>query len=119
VRSCGSEGFTLVEVLVAITLFSTAVLSLAHVGFATSRALREGRGVMASWTVAQGKLDSLAALGWAGLDGSTAGTDFVEGHPVSWTVAGGNPRRITLVVERRGPARVAADTFITFVADRP
>ncbi len=111
------QGFSLLEVLIALTVFSTALLAIAQAGFVTSQTLRSGRSYVTEWAAAQSKLDSLAALGWAALDGE-AGKEVVNGHTVSWTAQGENPRRITLVVHRRVLGVVTADTFMTYVAER-
>jgi Tfp pilus assembly protein PilV len=106
---------SLIEVVVALTIFSTALLGLARAGFVTSQTLRHGRSYMTEWTVAQSKLDSLSSLGWEALDGES-GSEKVGGFFVTWEALGVNPREIVLVVHRRVLHRVRPDTFTTSVA---
>ncbi len=110
------RGMSLVEVLVALTVFTSALLVLTRTGFVASHALRHGGSYVTEWTIAQSKLDSLSALGWAALDGEE-GTETVHGVAVSWEVKGVNPRWIVLVVNRQVGTAVHADTFMTYVAD--
>lgn len=111
------RGFSLIEVLAALTILSMVLLAIAKAGFVTARTLDTGRSYMTEWTAAKTKLDSLAHLGWAALDGEK-GSDVVAGHNVTWEVQGVNPRTIVLVVERKVLARTRADTFAVYVADR-
>ncbi len=110
-----TRGLSLIEVLVALTVFSVSVLGLAKVGLTTSQSLRHGRGYMDEWTIAQTKLDSLKALGWEALE-DEAGTDGVDGKEYNWSVHGENLRRIVLTIPRRVGGRVVVDTFSTYVA---
>ncbi len=110
-----ARGVSLVEVLVALLIFTMAILALATAGSIASKTLRSGRSYMGSWAVAQSKLDSLTALGWTALGGQS-GTETVQGFPVTWNVQGTNPRRVTLVVQRTLSGTVYADTFVTYVA---
>jgi Tfp pilus assembly protein PilV len=119
-RNCSrwhdERGISIVEVMVALLVFTVAILSLASSGFVASQALRSARTHMAASTAAQSKLDSLTALGWAGLAG-VSGADTVQGYPVDWTVQGTNPRKVIVVVQRTLPTRSYADTFVTYVGN--
>ncbi len=110
-----ARGVSVIEVMVALLIFTLAILSLASAGFVASRSLRSGRSYMGAWTTAQSMLDSLTAAGWAAL-GGTSGVDTVQGYPVTWDVQGDDPRRVILVVERSVSGKVFADTFVTYVA---
>ncbi len=110
-----ARGISVIEVMVALMIFTLALLSLASAGLVASQTLRSGRSYMGSWSVGQSKLDSLTAAGWTAL-GGTSGVDTVQGYPVTWNVQGTNPRRVTLVVERSLSGQVFADTFVTYVA---
>lgn len=113
-RRC-QTGASIVEVLVALMIFSIGILALGSTGYVASRTLRSGRSYMGAWSVTQRKLDSLKAVGWAALGGQS-GSETVDGYPVSWNVQGDNPRTITLVVTRQLPGGTYADTFVTHVA---
>ncbi len=115
-RLRNARGVSLVEVLVALLIFTMAILALATAGSMASKTLRSGRSYMGSWAVAQSKLDSLTALGWTALGGQS-GTETVQGFPVTWNVQGTNPRRVTLVVQRNLSGTVYPDTFVTYVAE--
>lgn len=109
------RGMTLIEVMVALTVFTIAILVLASTGVVAYQTLEHGDDFAHSATIAQTKLDSLTALGWAAL-GPQTGSDTVASYPVSWVVQDSNPRRIILVVEREAYGNTMADTFVTYVA---
>ncbi len=109
------RGMTLIEVMVALTVFTIAVLVLASSGVVAYQTLEHGDDFAHSSSIAQTKLDSLTALGWAALVAQT-GSDTVASYPVSWAVQGSNPRRITMIVERQSFGNTLADTFVTYVA---
>ena len=110
-----ASGVSVIEVLVALLLLTLVILSLASATFVASQTLRSGRSYMGVWSVAQSKLDSLTAVGWTAL-GGTSGADTVQGYPVTWDVQGVNPRKVILVVQRSVSGQVFADSFVTYVA---
>ena len=110
-----ARGVSIIEVLVALSIFTIAILVLASTGLVSTRTLRAGRSYMTASAVAQTKLDSLTSLGWTGLTG-VSGSATVQGYPVTWEVYGVNPKRIILVVHRQVAAKVYADSFVTYVA---
>ncbi len=114
-RPDNRRGMTLVEVMVALTVFTIAVLVLASTGVVAYQTLEHGDDFAHSANIAQTKLDSLTSLGWAALVAQT-GSDTVASYPVSWAVQDSNPRRIIMVVERQSYGNTLADTFVTYVA---
>jgi type II secretion system protein I len=112
----GERGMTVIEVMVALLVFTVAIMTLASTGFVASQALRSARSYMAASTVAQSKLDSLSAIGWHGL-ATASGAEVVRGYPVTWTVQGTNPKKVTVVVKRILNTAVYADTFVTYVGN--
>jgi prepilin-type N-terminal cleavage/methylation domain-containing protein len=108
------DGLSLVEVMVALSMFSVGMIALGQLAFVSSRSLRSGHTQMTEWSIAHEKLDSIAGLGWAALDGES-GAEDVAGLQVTWQVTGTNPRVITLTVPRRSYG-AARDTFVTYVA---
>lgn len=116
-RPDNRRGMTLIEVMVALTVFTIAVLVLASTGVVAYQTLEHGDDFAHSASIAQTKLDSLTALGWAAL-GPQTGSETVAGYPVSWAVQDSNPRRIILIVERQAFGNTLADTFVTYVAQR-
>ncbi len=110
-----ARGVSIIEVMVALIIFTFAVLALATTGFISAQTLRSGRSYMTATAAAQTKLDSLTAQGWTAL-GGMSGSETVQGFPVTWEVQGDNPRRIILVVHRQTAKKVYADTVVTYVA---
>ena len=95
--SLGSNerGSTIVEVMIALVVLTTAVTALvASTGF-SSRALVSSRRDLQWWAALQWKADSLMAVDSAS---ATDGSDAVNGYPVSWTVQPGVPTRVEVVV---------------------
>lgn len=117
IRFCAADerGNTLIEVLVALIMFAFGLLALAHGALTASSTVRASQSYTRSAAVAQSTLDSLRAVGWAGLNG-VSGTDTIQGVPVTWSTAGTNPRRVIVVVERQGFGTMRPDTFVTYVA---
>jgi hypothetical protein len=96
-------------------ILAFALLGLAAAGGVAARQVYTGRVDMARWAALQQQLESVIARGY---DSVTAGSATVQGYPMSWTVAGTNPKQITLVMTRqdaRGQLRY--DTLVTFLSD--
>ncbi len=110
------DGFSMLEVLVSLMLFSVTVLGLTWAVMTASAQLRASRSDLQVWTAARNQLDELTAQGF---DSVTAGTDTVAGYPISWDVQGVNPKKIVLVVQAQNwSGTLVPDTFITYMADR-
>lgn len=109
------RGSSLLELVVSLAVLSVAVMALVASGSVASQSLRSGRGYVVASAAARTTLDSLTAVGWDSLAGKS-GADTVQGYPLHWSVSGVNPRHVVLVVTREVPGRVAADTFVTYVA---
>ena len=89
------RGSTVVEVMIALIVLTTAVTALvASTGF-SSRSLVTSRRDLQWWAALQWKADSLMAV-----DSASAidGADSVNGYPMSWTVHPGVPTRVDVVV---------------------
>lgn len=111
----GQEGVTLVEVLIGVIILSLALLGLAAAGGVAARQVYRGRVDMGRWAALQQRLESLVAEGYENV---TAGSDTVQGYPMSWTVTGTNPKQITLVVTRENfRGQTVQDTMVTYLAD--
>ena len=115
-RMGNTRGVSLIEVIVAILIFTMAIVALTSVGLVSTRTLRAGDSYGVASIAAQSKLDSLTSLGWAVLTDGLTGADTVQGYPVAWEVKGTDPRRVILVVDRYVAGTVYADTFVTYVA---
>jgi len=114
-RRRNSGGFSVIEVLVAITIFSIVVLGVAATGAVSARNLNSGQESTSAATAVQSKVDSLTSLGWAALT-AQSGSDSVQGHSVNWTVTGTNPRHVVVVVHRQVLSQAFADTIVTYVS---
>ena len=106
------SGFTIIEVIIAITMLSVGLLGALGATAATIRVLGESdRMVTAAYQATQ-QLEQLEALG---CDAATAGSDTQQGVDLRWTVAGSattSTRPILLTATyRMGRGRVRVDTF--------
>ena len=112
------RGFSLVEILVAVTLLACAMMSLAGaaaLGLSQMGKARQDLGYSAD---VQQVADSLVGRGWGNV---STGSSTIRGRSVSWTVSTINPnsQKINLVVTRRGQAQtnvIYSDTVTLFVA---
>ena len=112
------RGFSLVEILVAVTLLACAMMSLAGsaaLGLSQMGKARQDLGYSAD---VQQVADSLVGRGWGNV---STGSSTIRGRSVSWTVSTINPnsQKINLIVTRRGHAQtnvIFSDTVTLFVA---
>jgi prepilin-type N-terminal cleavage/methylation domain-containing protein len=107
----GGLGFTLVEVLVAIVVLGTTLLSLgAAAGLAYRQMAYSQRD--ADWSAAvQQQLEELTGDGYVNV---TAGSAAINGYPMKWTVTGTDPKTVMLMVTRtlRSGQVVVVDTLV-------
>jgi type II secretion system protein I len=108
-------GHTLIEILVALVLFTIVLVSLVSGSLLTMRTMSTAKAYAVATVAAQSTLDSVRSLGWAASAGQS-GSYTIQGHAVTWSVAGTNPRKITVAVVRRTTPTVKADTFVTYLA---
>jgi prepilin-type N-terminal cleavage/methylation domain-containing protein len=110
-----ASGLSMVEVLVALVIFSVVIVGLTSAGIVAGAQLRMSRTDVRVWTAAHYQLEKVTA---AGYDGVSAGTDTVQGYPVSWDVQGTDPKKVILTVQAKNSAGVVVpDTFVTYLAD--
>ncbi len=110
-----ASGISMIEVLVALVIFSVTVLGLTSAGAIAGGQLRMGRRDIQLWTAVHYQLDWLTAQGY---DSVAAGSATVQGYPMSWTVEGTNPKKIILVVDaKKSNGQVVPDTIVTYLAD--
>jgi prepilin-type N-terminal cleavage/methylation domain-containing protein len=106
----GRSGFTLVELVVALTVLVVGMLGLsATVGVVAARmnaSLLETRVT----TRAQAELESLLA---GGTDPLASGEDRRGGLLVSWRVSGGDLQEIVVVVRGQLAGAEVVDTLVT------
>ena len=114
----GKRGFSLVEILVAVTLLGFAMMSLAGAATLGLSQMGKARQDLHYSADVQQVADSLVSLGWNNV---ASGSKTIRGRAVSWTVSAVNPnsQKIDLIVTRRGQAQVNivySDTVTLFVA---
>jgi prepilin-type N-terminal cleavage/methylation domain-containing protein len=113
------EGFSLIEVLVAITLLAFVMMSLgAAASLGLSQMAKARQDLQYSADVQQ-VTDSLVAKGWNKV---SAGSATIRGRAVTWTVSTLNAKSqlVTLVAKRRGQANpnyIYSDTVTLYLAD--
>ena len=116
--SSNRSGFSLVEVLVAITLLSVVMLSLASgASLALSQMGKAKQDLQYSADVQQ-VADSLIGVGWNNVN---SGSGTIRGRSVTWNVAtlSPNSQKVTIVAQRRGQANtgvVFSDTVAIYLA---
>lgn len=112
------DGFSIVEVLVAVTLLGIAMMSLAGAAALGLSQLGKARQDLQYSADVQQVTDSLIAVGWNKV---ATGSSTVRGRPISWSVStlSPNSQRVDVKVFRRGQAAVNltyTDTVTIFLA---
>jgi prepilin-type N-terminal cleavage/methylation domain-containing protein len=113
-----NRGFSLVEILVAVTLLGVAMMSLAGAATLGLSQMGKARQDLHYSADVQHIADSLVGRGWNKV---TSGSSTIRGRPVSWTVTtiNANSEKVDVVVTRRGQAdatAVYADTVTLYLA---
>jgi prepilin-type N-terminal cleavage/methylation domain-containing protein len=113
-----NRGFSLVEVMVALSLLGVVMMSLAGTAVLGLSQMTKARQDLQYSADVQQVADSLVGIGWNNV---TTGSSNMRGRPVSWTVAtlSPNSQQLTIVVQRRGQANtsaVYADTVMLYLA---
>ena len=112
------DGFSLVEVMISMTLLGVAMMSLAGAAALGLSQMGRARQDLQYSADVQQVADSLVSAGWNHVSNGSA---TVRGRPVSWTVSTANAssQRVDLLVQRRGQANqtmVFQDTVTLYVA---
>jgi len=112
------DGFSLVEVMISMTLLGVAMMSLAGAAALGLSQMGRARQDLQYSADVQQVADSLVSAGWNHV---TNGSETVRGRGVSWTVttASASSQRVDLLVQRRGQANqtlVYQDTVTLYVA---
>ena len=112
------QGFTLVEVLVAMILLSVAMMSLAGAAALGLSQLGKARQDLQYAADVQQVTDSLVGAGWNNVSN---GSGTVRGRPVNWNVTtlSPNSQRVDVMVFRRGQAQTTVtytDTVTVYLA---
>jgi prepilin-type N-terminal cleavage/methylation domain-containing protein len=112
------DGFSIVEILVAVTLLGVAMMSLAGAAALGLSQLGKARQDLQYSADVQQVTDSLVGVGWNKV---ASGSSTIRGRPISWTVAtlSPNSQRVDVKVFRRGQAAMNltyTDTVTIFLA---
>jgi prepilin-type N-terminal cleavage/methylation domain-containing protein len=112
------KGFSLVEVMISMTLLSVAIMSLAGAAsLGLSQMVKARQDLQYSADVQQ-VADSLFAVGWNKV---SSGSATVRGRAMTWAVntISANSQKVDIVVQRRGQANrtiMYSDTVTLYLA---
>jgi prepilin-type N-terminal cleavage/methylation domain-containing protein len=111
-------GFSLVEVLVAVTLLGVAVMSLAGAATLGLSQMGKARQDLLYSADVQAVADSIVEVGWNKV---TGGSSTIHGGSAAWTVTtvSANSQKVDVVLTRRGQANAAlvySDTLTLYLA---
>jgi prepilin-type N-terminal cleavage/methylation domain-containing protein len=112
------DGFSLVEVMISMTLLGVAMMSLAGAAALGLSQMGKARQDLQYSADVQQVADSLVGSGWNHVSNGSA---TIRGRPVSWivTTASASSQKVDLLVQRRGQASqttVYEDTVTLYVA---
>lgn len=111
----GRQGFTLIEIIVALVIFSIMMGGLMSASLVASSQLRMGRIDAEVWEVATYQMEKLIAIGY---DSIKNGKDTIQGYPVDWKINGSNPKRIYVIIDRRDiHGQWRSESFETYLRD--
>lgn len=113
-----NRGFSIVEVLVAVTLLGMAMMSLAGAAALGMTQLAKARQDLQYSADVQQVTDSLVGVGWNKVSNGSA---TIRGRPVNWkvTTLSPNSQEVDVMVFRRGQANTTltyTDTVTIFLA---
>ena len=116
--SSNRKGFSLVEVMIAMTLMAVAMMTLASAAALGLTQMSKARQDLQYSADVQQVADSLVGAGWNRV---SSGSSSIRGRPVAWTVTTMNPasQRVDIIVQRRGHASqttIYQDTVTLFLA---
>jgi prepilin-type N-terminal cleavage/methylation domain-containing protein len=119
IRSKSREGFSLVEVIVSVSLLSLVLMGLSGAAALGLSQMSKARQDLQYAADVQQVTDSLVAKGYKNV---TSGSQTIRGRSIAWTVTTINAKsqKVALVAQRRGlanPSLVMADTVTLFLAD--
>jgi prepilin-type N-terminal cleavage/methylation domain-containing protein len=117
--SKGREGFSLVEVLVSVSLLSLVLMGLSGAATLGLSQMSKARQDLQYSADVQQVTDSLIAKGYQNV---ATGSATIRGRSVAWTVTTVNAKsqKIALIAQRRGLANTStiyADTITLYLAD--
>ena len=113
------DGFSLVEVIVSVTLLSLVLMGLSGAAALGLSQMGKARQDLQYSADVQQVTDSLIAKGYPNV---TNGSATIRGRSVSWSVTTVNAKsqKLAVIAQRRGlanPATMYADTITVYLAD--
>jgi prepilin-type N-terminal cleavage/methylation domain-containing protein len=119
IQSKDREGFSLIEVLVSVSLLSLVMMGLSGAAALGLSQMSKARQDLQYSADVQQVTDSLIAKGYQNV---TTGSATIRGRSVAWTVTTVNAKsqKIALIAQRRGLANTStiyADTITLYLAD--
>lgn len=93
-----AEGFTLVEVFVAMLVFLLGFLPLLRLGVASIQGNIYAQQLTRATTLAEAKMESLLAMDYTDLISTNPASESVDGYTVNWTQAQTVPNTTTVTV---------------------
>jgi prepilin-type N-terminal cleavage/methylation domain-containing protein len=119
VQPNGREGFSLMEVIVSVSLLSLVLMGLSGAAALGLTQMSKAKQDLQFAADVQQVSDSLIAKGYLNV---TNGSASIRGRAISWTVSTVNAKSqaVSIVAERRGLAnasRMYADTVTLYLAD--
>lgn len=113
------DGFSLLEVLIGMTMLSFVMLGLAGGAALGLSQMAKARQDLQYSADVQQVADSLVSKGWNNV---ASGSQSIRGRAVAWTVTTLNPKsqKVVIVAQRRGQANTAvmySDTVTVYLAD--
>ncbi len=109
-------GTSVIEVIVAMTIFAIAVLAAIQHGVSARQMARTGEIITEAAAAAQYQLETLRGMDF---DSVATDADTVHGYPVGWTVTGTDSlKTVVLIVTRPSVLGTpVADSFVTLLYD--
>ena len=109
------QGFTLIEIIMAVLIFSIMMGGLMSAGLVASNQVRVSQTHARVWHAATYQLEKVLAEGY---DSLSSGSDTVQGYATAWTVTGTDPKKIVLVIDRPTLlGDIRPDSFVTYLAE--
>lgn len=118
-QSQARGGFSLVEVLISMSLLSIVIMGLGGAATLGLSQMGKARQDLQYAADVQQVTDSLVAKGWTNV---TSGSGTIRGRSVSWTVTTINAKsqKVAIVVQRRGQGNTSViypDTVTLYLSD--
>ena len=119
IQSAPRGGFSLVEVLVAMSLLTVVMMGLGGAATLGLSQMGKARQDLQYSADVQQVTDSLVAKGWNNV---ASGSANIRGRAIAWTVTTINPKsqKVAIVVQRRGQANtgvIYSDTLTLYLSD--